>query len=151
MVLYVSQHIMKSEARILELMKLVERIIHYYSFDWRGKLDKNQVNKDLEDTIQEYNKKVKYEFDTDVLTKVTKINWENLLMPIDSMFLTYQRLICITKDLNILRDFAEYLFLFRPDWEEEAKKIIYLIENNDIEQAIIIANQVDYDQYQKSE
>ncbi|ENJ9654228.1 hypothetical protein CF065_07895 [Clostridium sporogenes] len=66
-------------------------------------------------------------------------------MPVYIMFNVYKRIIELKEyNKNILLDFAEYIFLHGPDWDEESSEIVKAIETNDIILAKSICKRIEY-------
>ena len=77
---------------------------------------------------------------------VEKDEWE---MPVDLMFLVYQRLIELHPQKDVLLTFANYLgFVGGPDWEEEVDSIKKFVNEDKISKAVEVALKVDYYKYQ---
>lgn len=51
------------------------------------------------------------------------------------------------KDFNVFQNFANYLLLYGPDWEEEANDILDCVKSNDLQAAYRLALRVNYDKY----
>ncbi|MBO8172922.1 MAG: hypothetical protein H0Z33_13665 [Bacillaceae bacterium] len=75
---------------------------------------------------------------------------DSYFLPIEGMFCLYKRLIQLeTSDKDILIDFAHYLLLYGPDWEEEAKQIITHVKDGDVDKASKKAMEINYFKYDK--
>jgi hypothetical protein len=82
------------------------------------------------------------------LDRIIRLEMEQFFMPIDTMFKIYQRLLKIEpKDFSVFVDFADYLLLYGPDWEEEANDILMNVKSNDLQGMYRVALSVNYDKY----
>lgn len=99
--------------------------------------------------LSEFENRLRSETSIQTLREIVDANWEDLFtMPIETMFKVYQRLIELTpKEESAFLDFAKYLLLFGPDWEEEAEMIVDHIERGEYDKAFDIGMKVDYDKY----
>ncbi|USG64643.1 hypothetical protein NDK47_21240 [Brevibacillus ruminantium] len=84
-----------------------------------------------------------------VLKGIINNNDFNDSMPIETMFRVYQQLIRIEDDkYSVLENFSKYLLLYGPDWQDDSTAITTALDNGEIENAVQIALQVNYDKYQ---
>lgn len=82
------------------------------------------------------------------LDNIIRLEMKQFFMPVDTMFKIFQSLIRIEmKDSSVFVDFANYLLLYGPDWEEEAKEILMYAKSNDLEEMYRVALNVNYDKY----
>lgn len=82
------------------------------------------------------------------LDNIIRLEMEQSFMPVDTMFKIFQCLIRIEmKDSSVFINFANYLLLYGPDWEEEAKEILMYAKSNDLEEMYRVALNVNYDKY----
>lgn len=82
------------------------------------------------------------------LVYIKEKDQESFSMPVQVMFKVYQNIIEV--DYNIsenLKDFANYLSFYGPDWEEEVRGMLHYLEQDKIEEAKEIAMKVDYFKY----
>lgn len=108
------------------------------------------VNKKIKDTMEKIEIELKCTQDASILKEIIEEDRYLYIFPIDLMFHVFQRLIQLETDKKrYLEDFQNYLLLFGPDWQEEAKEISNALEKENIETAVSIAQQVDYDKYNK--
>ena len=106
----------------------------------------------LPDIITEFEIKLKENKDSKLLINIVEGNKENYLIPIDVMFLVFQRLIELQPNKNHLLDFSIYLWnVGGPDWKEELEAIEKLVKEDKIHEAVEIALKVDYYKYQVHE
>lgn len=107
--------------------------------------DSKRVTQYFSNLEKEFKVKLKETDDPKLLINIVEEDKKNYDMPIDLMFLVYQRLIEIQPHKNILLDFASYLdFIGGPDWEEELEAIRMFVNANKIHEAVEVALKVDY-------
>ena len=87
--------------------------------------------------------------DSKILEDIITKDKQDFILPIEIMFKTYQKLIGIglSKEMLLL-DFADYLRIYGPDWEDEANRIFENVNKKQLDQAIKAAETVDYNKYQ---
>lgn len=133
---------------------LLQHIVNLYflqKIDWSN-LNENRL-KEVEMEFTKTVKNIELELalcdEPIVLKEIIERNEEHDFMPINLMFLVYQQLTRLLDDkISNLQDFSNYLLLYGPDWQEEADQIILAVDNGQIEKAVQIALEVDYDKYQ---
>ncbi|WP_157860174.1 hypothetical protein [Methanosarcina acetivorans] len=97
---------------------------------------------------EDFKLKLKETKEPDLLINIVEEDKKNYDMPIDLMFLVYQRLIELQPHKNILLDFASYLLdIGGPDWEEELEAIRKFTNDDKIHEAVEVALKVDYLKY----
>ncbi|KKG27597.1 hypothetical protein EO97_11075 [Methanosarcina sp. 2.H.T.1A.15] len=132
---------------ILQMRDEINKIRNYKKsdFDENGLI---KIRQRLSNLSEEFKLKLKETNEPALLVSIIEEDKKNYDMPIDLMFLVYQRLIKIQPHKNILLDFANYLgFIGGPDWEEELEEIIKLANDDRIKEAAEIALKVDYFKY----
>lgn len=137
---------------VIELLKeYIETIQMLQKLNWS-----NLGEKELKEMELKYNlvitgiaEELKRVNDPSLLKEIIINNDSNDYMPIETMFRVYQRLISIEEDkYSVLNDFSRYLLLYGPDWQDESTEITTALDNGEIENAVQIALQVNYDKYQ---
>lgn len=133
------------------LLQHIENLYFLQKIDWSN-LNENRL-KEVEMEFTKTVKNIELELalcdEPIVLKEIIERNEEHDFMPINLMFLVYQQLTRLLDDkISNLRDFSNYLLLYGPDWQEEADQIILAVDNGEIEKAVQIALEVDYDKYQ---
>ncbi|AAM05439.1 predicted protein [Methanosarcina acetivorans C2A] len=116
-----------------------------------SRLSENDVKKaklHLFNLSEDFKLKLKETKEPDLLINIVEEDKKNYDMPIDLMFLVYQRLIELQPHKNILLDFASYLLdIGGPDWEEELEAIRKFTNDDKIHEAVEVALKVDYLKY----
>ncbi|WGU94450.1 hypothetical protein QJQ58_28855 [Paenibacillus dendritiformis] len=133
------------------MLQHIENLYFLQKIDWSN-LNENRL-KEVEMEFTKTVKNIELELalcdEPIVLKEIIERNEEHDFMPINLMFLVYQQLTRLLDDkISNLRDFSNYLLLYGPDWQEEADQIILAVDNGEIEKAVQIALEVDYDKYQ---
>lgn len=132
---------------ILQMRDEINKIRNYKKSDF----DENgltKIRQRLSNLSEEFILKLKETDEPVLLVNIVEEDKKNYDMPIDLMFLVYQRLIEIQPHKNILLDFANYLgFIGGPDWKEELEAIIKLTNDDRIKEAVGVALKVDYFKY----
>ncbi|MGG3835837.1 hypothetical protein ABEV00_02280 [Paenibacillus thiaminolyticus] len=133
------------------MLQHIENLYFLQKIDWSN-LNENRL-KEVEMEFTKTVKNIELELalcdEPIVLKEIIERNEEHDFMPINLMFLVYQQLTrLLDEKISNLRDFSNYLLLYGPDWQEEADQIILAVDNGEIEKAVQIALEVDYDKYQ---
>lgn len=132
---------------ILQMRDEINKVRNYKKsdFDEKGLEKIRQYISNLKD---EFKLKLKETDDPALLINIVEEDKKNYDMPIDLMFLVYQRLIELQPHKNILLDFADYLWIIGgPDWEEELEAIRKFTNDDRIKEAVEVAQKVDYFKY----
>jgi hypothetical protein len=111
--------------------------------------EQKKLNATFESTIKLLKEKIE-ENDTDVseIVFIKEKDQESYSMPIDVMFKVYQKLIIFDYNtVENLKDFANYLSFYGPDWEEEVGDILQYLDEGKINEAKEVALSVDYNKY----
>ena len=82
-------------------------------------------NDDLEVAMKHYELSLAACTDPDAVERITRMNEGTLIMlPIDSGIATHRRLLELQRSAPLLRDFAFYLRLYGPFWDDEAEDLL---------------------------
>lgn len=111
--------------------------------------EQKKMNSQFENKIKLLKEKIKQN-DIDVLELVfiKEKNEQLYSMPIDIMFIVYQTLISLDyKTVDNLKEFANYISFYGPDWEEEAIYIIQYLNHGNVSAAKGVALNIDYNKY----
>ncbi|MFT9820047.1 hypothetical protein [Lysinibacillus sp. NPDC056185] len=133
------------------LLQSTEEIINLLNYDWTNlnKRETRETELKFNSAIENFNSELINTTDSKLLEQIIKKDKQDFILPIEIMFKTYQRLIEIRLyNEKILLDFAEYLKISGPDWDEEANEIVENVKIKQLEVAVKIAKTVDYNKYQ---
>jgi hypothetical protein len=133
------------------LLQSTEEIINLLNFDWTNLNEREATETELKlnSAIEKFKSELINTTDSKLLDKIIKKDKQDFILPIEIMFKTYQRLIEIRPyNEEVLSDFAEYLKIYGPDWEEEANEIIENIKIKQLVVAVKVAKTIDYNKYQ---
>jgi hypothetical protein len=132
---------------ILQIRDEITKIRNYYESDF----DENglkKIKQRLSDLIEEFKIKLEETNESALLSDIIEEDKKNYDMPINLMFLVYQRSLKLEPQKNTLMDFANYLgFVGGPDWEDELEAIIGFTKEDKINEAVEVALKVDYNKY----
>lgn len=133
----------------IRILKNINKIRELNKVDW-GKANFLKFEKELNIQIEEFEKELHNVTDPQILRSIIAQDEDDYFMPISTMFKIYQRLITLQpNDKNSMKKFSNYLLIYGPDWEEEAKKIADCIDDNKLDEALSVSMHVDYDKYAK--
>jgi Rad3-related DNA helicase len=146
-ILFLSE-VEKSLTNAIELSKEIWKLREMNWSDFSLE-EQKKLNEKFENTIRLLKEKIK-ENDSDVseLVLIKEKDQESYSMPIEVMFMVYQKLILSDyKTLVNLKEFANYLSFYGPDWEEEVGDILQYLDERKINEAKEVALKVDYNKY----
>ncbi|AUM95040.1 MULTISPECIES: hypothetical protein [Clostridium] len=129
-------------------MNILECVEEYYKI--RNSDDKKEMKiKYKENRLRKLEKNIDLQIketrNVELLCKVIELDKKEFTMPVYIMFHIYKKIVELEDNSkNILLDFAEYIFLHGPDWDEESSKMVEAIETNDIDLAKSICKKIDY-------
>lgn len=82
-------------------------------------------NDDLEVAMKQYEVSLATSTDSGEIERITRLNEGTLItLPIDSGIAIYRRLLKLKRTPKLLRDFAYYLRLYGPFWDDEAEELL---------------------------
>ena len=82
-------------------------------------------NDDLAAAMKHYEAALAACTDPDAVERITRMDEGTLIMlPIDSGIATHRRLLALKRTPTFLRDFARYLLLYGPFWDDEAEDLL---------------------------
>lgn len=128
----------------MEIWKL--RDINWADFSLE---EQKELNVRFENAIKLLKVRIR-DSDTDLseILFIKEKDQQSYSMPIDVMFEVYKKLILTDyKTIENLKEFANYLSFFGPDWEEEVVVLLQHLDEGNINMAKEIALSVDYNKY----
>jgi hypothetical protein len=129
---------------ILQIRNEIARLMKC-NYPYSSEINAKRSTENFSYLINQFETKVKETDDPKLLSNIVEENKKNLLMPIDKMFLVYERLIELEPKKRNLLDFATYLWIIGgPDWKEELEAIEKLVDEDKIPESVEVALKVDY-------
>jgi hypothetical protein len=138
----------------MDLLQIRDEIDQVMDFKKRRKCqkpnenDQSKARQYFSNCYNEFIIKLKETDDIAKLIDIIERDKETYSMPVELMFLVYQRLIELQSNKNHLLDFSIYLWnVGGPDWKEELEAIEKLAKEGKIPEAAEVALKVDYYKY----